>query len=138
MTTSAHGARRVWSGATRKPGGVTGPRNEWYKELHPEMYKEIPSSKPVKPAPKPKPKRQVAKKQETKPATPKFDSQEIVNYLRNGDATAQQIAEALNVSHTIIRMRLWRGIDGVVRKGTHVPERGSPGQEWGIKDAKLP
>lgn len=136
MTTAPHHSRRPWGGASLARNVSSGyePRVSMYELLHPEQFAEIPSSKPVKSPPEVKPKRQATKKQEKKPAAPRLDSQEIINYLKNGDATAKQIAEALNVSSDTVRLRLWRGINGVVRKGTHVTERGSPGQEWGIKE----
>jgi len=121
MTTTAHGARRVWGGATRKPVGRTGSRNDWYKELHPEMYKEIPSSKPVKPPPPPKRR------------SPGSNDNAIRDHLKQGDATASDVAKALGLTYNAVYMCLLRGIDDVERRGM-VMKRGASVQEWGIKE----
>lgn len=117
MTTSAHGARRVWGGATRTPVGRTGPRNEWYKELHPEMYKEIPSSRPAKSKP------------QAKRRSPRASVAAIRDHLKQGDATASQIATALGMTYNAVYMRLLRGIDGVEAKDVYLPTKG---QLWGV------
>ena len=121
MTTTAHGARRVWGGATRKPGGVAGPRSELYGELHPEMFVEIPSSRPAKSKP-PRKRR-----------SPGASDNAIRDYLEQGDATATQIATSLGLTYNSVYMCLLRGLDGVERKGTTM-KRGAIVQLWGVQD----
>ena len=136
MTTAAHNGRRVWGGAThRTHDGRTGARRDLYRELHPEMFADIPSSKPVKPPPPPKPKRpQAAPKVEApKPTRPKLDVAPIIDFLRNGDATISEIAVATGIDADHIRIRLWRGIKGIERRvEMAVPERGAPRPLYGL------
>lgn len=122
MTTTAHGARRIWGGATRSPVGRTGSRNDWYKELHPEMYKEIPSSRPSKMKPP------------SKRRGPKSSDKAIRDYLRQGDATASQIATALGLTYNAVYICLARGLDGIVIKGVCPSKKGTPSQLWGLQD----
>ena len=132
MTTNAHGARRIWGGATRTHVGRTGTRNDWYKELHPEMYSAVPSSKPVKPPskpkPKPKPVAQTELQKQSAARRPRVSAKAIRDHLQHGDATATQIAKALGLSYEAVYMCLWRGIDGVEQKGMYLPEKGNPSQ----------
>jgi len=121
MTVTAHNAKRVWGGATRRPSGRTGPHSDWYKELHPEMYKEIPSSKPSK-LPPPRKRR-----------SPGSNDNMIRDYLAQGDATTVQIATALGLTYNSVYMCLLRGLDGVKRKGVTM-KRGALVQLWGLQD----
>ena len=121
MTTTAHNAKRVWGGATRRPSGRTGPHSELYRELHPEMFVEIPSSKPSK-LPPPRKRR-----------SPGASDNAIRDYLAQGDATTVQIAKALGLTYNAVYMCLLRGLDGVKRKGTTI-KRGALVQLWGLQD----
>lgn len=139
MTTTAHGARHVYSGATRAPSPTTISRSDWYRELHPEMYANIPSSKPAvpdKPKRKPPPLPQMQPQpQDNSVAAPKLraSARAIKNYLAaNGDHTTGQIAAALGLSHGAVYSCLWRGIDGVEEKGMNCPAKGAPSRLWGL------
>ena len=138
MTPPPTNARRVWGGAThRTHDGRTGARRDLYRELHPEMFADIPSSKPVKPTPPPKPKAAKAppKPKQQKSATPRLTSQMIVEYLRtHGDCTARQISEGLGVTRRRVSEHLSR-MDDIEPKEMHVPEKGNPIQKWGVIDA---
>jgi len=136
MTVSAHNSRRVYRGATRQAIPRSETSRDWYKELHPEMYKGIPSSKPVKPPPPP-PKPQKVRIIEPKPTPPRrlLTEDVIVNYLRqHGDSTAPQLATGLQFCVEGIRKLLRKGIPGVVHKGMHVPDKGKPQKLWGIDE----
>ena len=133
MTVPAHNSRRVYRGATRQAIPRSETSSDWYRELHPEMYKEIPSSKPVKPPPQPKTKKARSTEPKSTPARRLLREDTIVNYLRrHGDSTVYQIAAGLGFCTESIRNNLRRGIQGVVHTGMFVPDKGKPQKKWGV------
>ena len=97
MTTSAHGARRVWGGASLARNVESGyePRVSMYQLLHPEQYQK--------------------QQQRQKPPTIEARHEMITSYLRaNGPSTAPAMEAAFGLRRDCIGGLLRKGIDGIV------------------------
>lgn len=96
MTTTAHGARRIWGGASLARNIESGyePRVSMYQLLHPEQY----------------PKQQ----QRQKPPSIEACHEMITAYLKaNGPATAPAMEAALGLRRDCIGGLLRKGIPGI-------------------------
>ncbi len=97
MTTTAHNARRVWSGASLARNVSPGyePRVSLYQMLHPEQYPK--------------------EKQCQKPPPIEARREMIAAYLKaNGPATAPALEAAFNLRRDCIGGLLRKGIPGIV------------------------
>jgi hypothetical protein len=136
MTTTAHNKRR-FHGSKDEPTHTPVPRNNLYRELHPEMFANIPSSKIAKPEPVKRPPRQRPDRRDLEPLpTASLTMTEtIIMYLWNNKpnpATAPQIAKATGLRPDSVARRLNQGIDGLEVKDRYVPDRGKPIPLWGV------
>ena len=117
MTTTAHGAKRVWGGASLARNVESGyqPRVSLHRLLHPQMYKEKPQQRP-----------------------PSIEARHemITAYLKaNGPATAPAMEAAFDLRRDAIGGLLRRGVAGIVvirqEKSEHTHRMCAV---WGLQD----
>lgn len=133
MTVHAHNANRGIGSASRKRGFArsTSAPTQMLKELHPELYKEIPHA--ARPAPEPVRQQPLRTKRRLPMREKQPISQLVRTYLEtNLPATPAQIAQATGLNVQAVRSRLCAGIAGVVRVGAERSDRGRHIAIWGL------
>lgn len=118
MTTTAHGAKRVWGGASLARNVESGyqPRVSLHKLLHPQMYPKD--------------------EQRQKPPPIEARHEMITAYLKaNGPATAPAMEAAFDLRRDAIGGLLRKGIDGIVALRQERSElTGRMCSVWGLEE----